>query len=789
MTSFLALFCVLIVANAGGASADPAGSDANVLSKDCSRYLDSDLFDANTYRRYNRDLAGQTDLLKLQRHWCEHGLMEGRQASELFWSREYLYMNPVLASTFGRDNFKSMADTFLNSRKSPNTSFETGVRFGAEPFFNFADYVKYNPDKSFVSADDARRDFLKNGLRAGLRGSKRFSVSEYFNLYPELLSKCRDGFATDYQCGARHYRDVGISSKFQGVLNESFTSWAAVASQSVVSPVKGKTGDLIERWTGADTRAINAVVQAPMPAANAPTLILRSVANGVDARPIFESKLREAKSLGAGVLSVEKGTYVFDSVNSDLSAPAHLLIRGLKDITINGNGSRLVFKKNERGILIKSSVRVKLRNFIIDYDLRSTSLGTITVGPDKTKRLVIDPGYPVNANDSLSQLQEFDRNNNIWALGRAAERLIIPKHTVGKGPYKFVGHQTYESHLFQNLRAGSSFTVIHPWYGGAAVSTLDFRKDNPSEDIWLDDMTIYSAPGMGIVPYGIKRGFAVTNCRLTSKPGSVMGVAWDAIHLIGVGGDTIIKNNVLTRQGDDAINLNSPVSPITHLDPSGLKATISRYTEFLLAGDQVAFFDDEGEFLGTAVIKKIEHFVSGPDYDLVLDRKLNQRATVVRNLAMSNSRTAIIGNKIDHYSILVQTPNTLIRGNRIQDSMSGIRLVANLGYFKEGVGAFNTVVEQNDLENIGFTQSDSLVPWAGVVAVGRIENGYAGGLVQRSVAIKNNKFRHLRQGCISVLNVQYAWLSGNSCEDANIQSPDNSSILIDRSKSVFSDSH
>lgn len=751
---------------------------ASDTSVQCALLLDDDLFNANVYRKYNSDLRSQKDDQVLKLHWCQHGVSEGRQASEIFFSKEYLQLNPLLRSIIGQD-YRKAAIMYITSPNYGRLAYP-GVKIGSSPFFDY-NYYQKRVNKVFNTINDARRDFILNGLPQGVEGSAQFKPVDYFLLNPEYLSKCvKTDVIKDYICAAQDYRDYGIIANRQAVLSVNFNSWAALASAHNVSPVVIQPGDLFEKWVAPDSRTVIAVVQAPQIPKGSIRVDLEFVPQGADARPAFERALQKVKSLKASILNIPKGTYTFKTVYAVAGRDPHLYLKNLKDVIIEGNDSTFLFTKDNNGIVIESSHRLKLNNIKIDYLLRTTSLGQIIIGSDGTKQLKIDSEYPVSASDGLAQLQEYDRLKQQWFMGKNAERVLFPSATA----YSFAGSQIYKSNQFKNLTVGKTFAVMHHWYKGAAIYVTDSRNKNESQDIWLNNVSIYSGPGMGVIPYGIKRGFAMTGCKIIPKPNSnrFMSVEWDAVHLQLVGGDTIIKNNEIAAQGDDGLNMNSPVSPILSFDLTFRQLVLGQYSRFVGVGDRVAFFDLNGNYLGIAKAITIQAPQSGYNYTITFDQPVHSSAKFARNLELINNRSVVKNNTFSHGAILVQTPNALIENNYIHNSLIGIRLVANLGGFKEGVGVMNSIVRSNTINNSGFVMSDLKVPWGTISIVGRAVSGYLKTFVHKNIVIENNLITNAEQGCITVINVVGAVIRQNICNNTNQTTRLDPSIRVHQSQ-------
>jgi hypothetical protein len=103
--------------------------------------------------------------------------------------------------------------------------------------------------------------------------------------------------------------------------------------------------------------------------------------------------------------------------------------------------------------------------------------------------------------------------------------------------------------------------------------------------------------GIGVKMRG--RGIAIVNSSIAASPGRPYSTNYDGIHLVAAAGDVLIRGNSIAHTGDDLINVRSLIHRAT---PTGTDtATLTNDARLIRAGDEVAFFNKGGEYLGRAL--------------------------------------------------------------------------------------------------------------------------------------------------------------------------------------------
>ena len=557
---------------------------------------------------------------------------------------------------------------------------------------------------------------------------------------------------------------LAVASTSTGARADANATWAAMASAAVTTTATYQTGDTSLSWSAPNGQSVQLVVKAPHPAGSQ-TWTMPAVAAGADATPAFASAFASAKASGAAVISIPNATYTFKTL--DKSKLGHLVLSGLRDVTVEFNGSTLVFMNNAVGIYVTQSQRVDVKSVHISYGFNTVSLGTMVNRGGGNELVITQSKYPITGADGIGHIAEYDPAAKNFV--HDGVRIYQPSSPT------LLGDGGYASPSFTSKMVGRTFAVFHHYYGGNAVELEDSWLSGTAQDkdITLDNVNVQSGPGMGIVPYGVKRGLVIVNSSIEPQSGSLFSTEYDGIHLQQVGGDVYIVANTISGQGDDAINADSPVSPVVSLDGSGTNLTLGVYSRFIQPGDTIAFFNAADKYLASAVVSSMTT-VGYPNSTMVLASAVTGVAAgnVARDVNLTNNRMYIGHNVISGcqcHALLLQTPNAEVKDNVIsQTADGGIEVLSNIGSFQEGTGAINDVIEGNMLSDTGYDPSLSM-PWGAISLYGATGAGLEANAINYWVSVLDNVVQDAdHEGCITVASTSYASVVGNSCTDTNL---------------------
>jgi len=557
--------------------------------------------------------------------------------------------------------------------------------------------------------------------------------------------------------------------------------------------------DVREHFTAPNGRMVEVLVKGPQGSGT----YSRAIQPGESPDEYFPAVVSEALQAKAHHLVIPRGTYTFHGPQlcTDLNSPScnstkscnvnqywncqpHWRIGqypqgqvkepdSISDLDIDFNDSELDFSAPVIGIWILEAQRLRLRNLTVDWpSLPIASLGRIVADPDNPghNALVIDEKYPVEDRyrGGTVQIQAVD----IWENGQGDspgsfgplsnndfETYFIfdnaPQPTyVGKTS---AGDQTFSciSCHFENTASdptcsffagcanfdiftpGTRVVVRHYTYNGFAFLV------NWSNDVNFENVKLRTGPGVGmsIANNGGNRGFRLANSEIVRGPGRLISTASDAIDL-GMQADFILQGNDIGYQGDDSIAIHSTTSTITKVEGASIKVPGVCDPDPMdepIVGDELAFFDANLVYKGTARVVEAQGKFCAPCLKLTLDHAiagLNTSDTLLDLTQQASARFIFRDNVIHEcrcHGALVNAPYGSIDHNLMYGNSAGA-LGLNSGN-GQGLGATNLSFTGNI---VGYSGQSTQTSGA-IYAIGQNADGsIATSSVFENIEIENN---------------------------------------------------
>ena len=263
-----------------------------------------------------------------------------------------------------------------------------------------------------------------------------------------------------------------------------------------------------------------------------------------------------------------------------------------------------------------------------------------------------------------------------------------------------------------------------------------------SENIFLEGVNIYAAPGMGVT-FDRNRNVALnrTCVRLPEGKRRLMTATADGFHFKGTSGTLSITGCLVENTHDDAINICSFYKTVAaySMISKELSLTIdnSDRNYDIFAGDKLDFYDPQTlERVATATVASAQK--TGPmTYEVVLEERLTQN--IVGLLVGNDTQTAqvtlencIFRNKRNR-GVLLQTRRSVIRNCAFINVLHGaVLLPATRDVFGEAIVPEDITVENNKFINNG--GDVSALSWGSSGQTAR------GGM--KRIALRNNAFMH-----------------------------------------------
>jgi len=589
------------------------------------------------------------------------------------------------------------------------------------------------------------------------------------------------------------YYDPGLA-KAMSAYGPLFSTYIPRSNAESAAP-----GDFVEKFTVPDGNEVRVLVKAPAPAQPGKILKVAPLAAGESANDYFERAINQAISGSYAAVIFPKGAYNFAAPATP--AQAHWLIKGAKDLTIDGQGSTLNFASPEAaGVTIGSSQRIIFKNFNIDWPNElMASIGTVASidNARHTMTVKIEPQYHVSANTHIVALSLWDGRsdpeNPHLALRDYQEQYTNNTHTV------YLGNNSFEvPHWNLNIKVGNVMMIRHwglaPWKN--AIQT------GGSYDIDFEHVNIYASPYLGFLLSG-GGGYRLSHCSVTRlSPGRLVSSEADAVHVADNTGDIIIEDSTFGYQGDDGINIHGAVGPFEREADNSLHWIAggeSSYAPYgwIVGTDTLGFFNGTFDFLGTTSLQSRSNPKTG--LSLALKDRIPQGATQLTDLSRVSARFVIKNNTFlfnRARGLLLQSSRGLVENNSFTgQTMHGIIVGAGNG---EGPGVQDVIFRGNRFSNIGSFPSTASPPNAdvryGAVEVAVLqgpENVKAMSPVHEGLIFDANIFSDLRGSGLFISRANGVVVVNNQFRNTNLSrvpesDPNlNGSIVITHAHNVY----
>ena len=312
----------------------------------------------------------------------------------------------------------------------------------------------------------------------------------------------------------------------------------------------------------------------------------------------FRKAIAACKEQPGTVLEIPKGVYHLYNAPNQIHLPLH----GIEDLTVEGNGSELIFHTPVAYFDILDSVRIHLKDLVLDWaweDAPLSSVGVVqavaedgryldvvfpsltSVPEDLEIRIVgpfdphrYTPGCPGGIefrpyfDDHIHLSGDAKSDEEMQHLVRELSNILLPEmekladnvlRIYTKRPEWAAAH----------FKAGQCYNFRHFEYDGVAVRTAR------SSHITLERLTLYGCPGHGFLSSGGVHHLHFDHCRIQPRPGTArsVSVSVDCLHVGNSQGQFIIEDCDFSGAGDDCINLHDNSSMgIDRLDDHTLLA-------------------------------------------------------------------------------------------------------------------------------------------------------------------------------------------------------------------------
>ena len=490
----------------------------------------------------------------------------------------------------------------------------------------------------------------------------------------------------------------------------------------------------------------------------------------------FRALLENAINKGDAQVVIPPGTYRL----APLSGNTTVDVNGAKNLTIIADGVTLICTRLTRAVAFTHCANVTLRGLTVDYDPLPFTQGTVTqIAPDFSWIDVkLDAGYPRAAYSRIDLCDPKTRHRKrgmpyLWGTSAAmvgADTVRVTRSDIGKAAA--IGD-------LASLNTG-------PINGAAHAVSID-----TCSGMAFDHVTVFSAPGFGLVESDGDGGMRYEHCRVVPgpiPPGAteprLLSTSWDAIQSKMLKHGPVVEDCDIVSAGDDSWSVQSSDYLVMSVD--GSKAVLAFRDQFC-EGPQV------GDRVARSLASAQPIVVSRQDKTLTAEERANgipanmKNASPWDNVGAKAIEITVAGafpfaagdsvycpdrmcngfvfrnNRVHSPGrILVKAGDGLIENNEVIDCHSGVTVNPEVPG-ASAAGIANLVIRGNLFRSTGWFCPLWNSAQAGSVSVTSdgIGNQMRPAGIYRNIVIENNRFDDIKGPAIVVTSAQGVTIKDN----------------------------
>lgn len=384
--------------------------------------------------------------------------------------------------------------------------------------------------------------------------------------------------------------------------------------------------------------------------------------------------------------------------------------RNISGLTIEADGAILLCEGWMEPVSLDQAHNVTLRGLTIDYKRRAYSAGPVIGVGNGYFDAKIEDQYPINPRMPIPRVTFWDRQTQRMVGETEVQNFeIIAPQTVRMYIDKTIRQSVTDAHsgVMKSYISNANVPSILGTEAGL-MHSMHFRPAiliQQSDNIHLENVTIHSQPGMGIVGYR-SSNVTLSGVRVVPAPGSVFSTTTDATHFVSMTGLLRIENSVFEGEGDDATNIHNYYWSAARDGKGG------NYLLTLPVTTHAAVLDypDVGDRLEVLRAKTLEPVGAVTVKSVTPDiQKMRVKVELVGDVARDLDSyyfsdvtrlptVEIVGNTFLSCrcrGTLIKSRNVLIEQNRFLNTDGTAVHVAAEASWREGVSSANVVIRDN----------------------------------------------------------------------------------------------
>lgn len=390
----------------------------------------------------------------------------------------------------------------------------------------------------------------------------------------------------------------------------------------------------------------------------------------------------------------------------DFAYSRGISFEGQTGTTVIAHGATLLIDGFMEPLTLLNCKNITIKGLTIDYKRKPFSQGVISDMKWRSREkgtgsfiVTFGESFPTNEKMPLPRNSIYDPYASRFI--HYGQYRIIKREFLGNNRWRF---------SFQNAHWNFTGMEFYAWH------TFHYRPAILIEnavDTVLENVTIHSQPGMGIVAHR-DTNIRISGLRVVPSAGSHMSTNTDATHFTSCKGLIRVENSVFEGQGDDSINIHTFYHSI---EKTGERTCVTHLKAPTGTHSQTADYPDAGDILELTDMRSLScidtyRVISREPTDgpwksrLTLDKPLPDDCD---HFAFANAtqmpRLEFVGNFCRSHiarSILVKIKEALIENNTIMDVVgTGIYIAAEAWWFEGLCTTEDIIIRRNRVINCG----------------------------------------------------------------------------------------
>ena len=483
---------------------------------------------------------------------------------------------------------------------------------------------------------------------------------------------------------------------------------------------------------------------------------------------------------GGGVVVLSRGRY--DLTHTPPNRRPYFVLKGVKDITIEGNGALLAAHDAAGFFFFRDCSGLTVRKLTLDTDPLPFTCGRVVAAGRGHIDIKPAKGYRATAGRSVKGVFGYDP-----VKGRPARRGHDCYMLDNTTPSSVTDTGLMRVPCRGRLAAGEHVIVRHDIYGYNGFSLRGCSK------VLFEDVTIYSLGGMGVYA-AASTDITVRRMKVAKGPDGKrwMSTTADATHFNTCRGTIALEDCRFEGMGDDATNIHNHFWIVSgRRGDDTLRVTLKRVRRHTMpgnpprAGDTIEIGGPENPLspYTTRTVKAVQADPKNKDLIITFTKPLTAKTRsgdVVWNISAAPKarirRCTVKNNRAR--GMLIQTRDVILEGCLFENcSGAAIHVASDINYWHEGIGVRDLVIRNNRFIgcNYGAARRGAVVDIFSEIAGGKI----APPGVHRGISLTGNRFVNPEGSAIHLNSADGVTITANE-----FVGPSDAAIFVNHSRNV-----